>query len=80
MSSLQLVEPVSHVSVSLPFCCFFVVDSNPTGIDFSQPEYVLRESLMNYTVPVMINGGRLPIATVIEVNPGETSSTAGELI
>ncbi|CAI8026301.1 Deleted in malignant brain tumors 1 protein [Geodia barretti] len=47
------------------------------NIDFSRSEYILLESLMNNTVPVTVTGGRLPIDTVIEVNPDESSSNAG---
>ncbi|CAI8026308.1 IgGFc-binding protein [Geodia barretti] len=48
------------------------------NIDFSRSEYILLESLMNNTVPVTVTGGRLPIDTVIEVNPDESSSNAGD--
>lgn len=39
-----------------------------TGIGFNMTRYVLREGL-NHTIPVVITGGSLPVATQIKVNP-----------
>ena len=57
---------------------YFYVYANPADIDFSRSEYILLESMMNNTVPVTVTGGTLPIDTVIEVNPDESSSNAGD--
>lgn len=40
---------------------------NSADIGFNQSEYILRESVMNHTVPVSITGGRLPIDTSVQV-------------
>ena len=40
---------------------------NSADIGFNQSEYVLRESVMNHTIPVSITGGRLPIDTSVQV-------------
>ena len=41
----------------------------PAVIGFNQPEFTLRERVMNHTIPVTVTGGRLPTATAIEVHP-----------
>lgn len=47
-----------------------------TGIGFNMSEYVLREG-MNYTLPVVITGGSLPVATQVKVN-ASNFATAGK--
>ena len=49
-------------------------------IGFNQSEYTLQESEMNHTIPVDITGGRLPIDTIIQVEPQLASTGAGTYI
>ena len=49
---------------------------NFAGVGFNQSEYILRESVMNHTIPVRITGGRLPIDTSVQVHTEvETAGT-----
>ena len=41
---------------------------NFAGVGFNQSEYILRESVMNHTIPVRITGGRLPVDTSVQVH------------
>jgi hypothetical protein len=50
------------------------------NIGFTQSEYIIRESVMNHTIPVRITGGRLPVATSVQVQAeGNTMDTPGML-
>ena len=54
--------------------------NNFTDIGFTQSEYIIRESVMNHTIPVRITGGRLPVATSVQVQAeGNTMDTPGML-
>lgn len=60
-------------------CSYF--PQNFTGVGFPRSEYTLRESNdEEYTIPVIVTGGRLPVETVINVFTLEEGTAGLQLI
>lgn len=63
--------------VALALGCFIsVMYVYPADLGFNQSEYVVRESEVIHTIPVVVTNGRLPVDTVVQVR--SELATAGE--
>ena len=62
----------------MPLCLYYHSGDiyYSAGIEFNQSEYIIRESVMNHTIPVSITGGRLPVDTSVQVlSENDTAGT-----